>query len=78
MVAEIVDLAGKVAKEAKVARITPHHINMVIHGDEELQQLFGDIALPGGGADEVYTKEQLQALKKLGQKGKFGQIPAGK
>lgn len=47
--AEVVELAGNCAKDAKVKRIKPRHLNLVIRGDEELDKLLTHVVVPDGG-----------------------------
>jgi histone H2A len=47
--AELVEVAGNVAKDFKVKRITGRHIKLAIAADEELDVLFKDVTIAGGG-----------------------------
>lgn len=47
--AEIIELAGKVAKESRKVQITNRHIFLSIANDEELLKVFGNIIIKEGG-----------------------------
>ncbi len=59
LVAEIMELAGNNARDAKVVRITTQHIFGAIHHDEELQQLFQSVYILGGGYN-MSVKSRLE------------------
>ncbi|XP_037047767.1 histone H2A-beta, sperm-like [Bradysia coprophila] len=47
--AEILECAGTVARDNQKQRINPRHINVAVRSDSELDKLFKDITIPGGG-----------------------------
>ncbi|NXT91502.1 H2A protein, partial [Anhinga rufa] len=47
--AEILELAGKAARENKKARILPRHIQLAVRNDDELNKLFCCVTIPQGG-----------------------------
>lgn len=49
LVAEVFELAGNAAKDAKRVRILPRHIQLAIRNDEELNQLFGNVTIAQAG-----------------------------
>lgn len=49
MVAEVLELAGNVMKDAKKHRINPRHICLAIKNDAELNELIGNACISQGG-----------------------------
>ena len=49
LVAEIIELAGNVAKDQKKQRIIPRHIQLAIRNDEELNRFVGGATIASGG-----------------------------
>ena len=49
LAAEILELAGNAAKDNKRQRIIPRHITLAVKNDEELNKLFTNVTISGGG-----------------------------
>lgn len=57
VIAELLEIAGRVTAESKKMRITPRHIKLAILNDAELSRLFSGVILSGGVA--AYVEESL-------------------
>lgn len=62
-VAEILELAGNAARDAKVVRIQPRHIVLACRSDEELDRLLNHVDMPGGGVLPHIHKNLLKPEK---------------
>lgn len=56
LTAEVLELAGKCARDNKKVRITPRHIKLAILNDEELKELFKGVVMSGGVAPHINAK----------------------
>lgn len=53
IVAEILELAGNAARDAKKVRITPRHLKLAILNDQELTVLFKGVVMSGGVQNHI-------------------------
>ncbi|KAL2331559.1 hypothetical protein Fmac_019140 [Flemingia macrophylla] len=49
LAAEVLELAGNIAKDNKKTQIMPHHIQLAVGNDEELSKLLKDVIIANGG-----------------------------
>ena len=47
--AEVLELAGNEAKDIRKKTIKPHHIQLAVRRDGELEKVFKDVIIPEGG-----------------------------
>lgn len=71
--AEILELAGNAARDAKKVRITPRHIKLAILNDSELTRLFKGVVMSGGVIPHIHSK--LVPPQKEGREDKPRKVP---
>eukprot|EP01054_Gregarina_sp_Poly1_P011022 Gregarina_sp_Poly_1__11021@NODE_879_length_5888_cov_545_981446_g629_i0_p6_GENE_NODE_879_length_5888_cov_545_981446_g629_i0NODE_879_length_5888_cov_545_981446_g629_i0_p6_ORF_typecomplete_len135_score25_97Histone/PF00125_24/3_9e21Histone_H2A_C/PF16211_5/3_5e11CBFD_NFYB_HMF/PF00808_23/0_0072IMS_C/PF11799_8/0_063_NODE_879_length_5888_cov_545_981446_g629_i052835687 len=59
LAAELLELAGNVAKDLKKNRIIPRHLALAIRGDEELAHLLGHVTIRAGGVPPSINESLL-------------------
>jgi histone H2A len=66
LTAEVLELAGNVARDFKAKRITPRHIQLAVRNDEELNKLLHDVVIADAG---VVPHIEPQMFSQKGRKG---------
>ncbi|XP_036594241.1 histone H2A-beta, sperm-like [Trichosurus vulpecula] len=61
---EILELAANAARDNQKSRIAPHHLQLAVRNDAELNQLFGDVTISQGGVLPHIHSQLLQPTSK--------------
>jgi len=73
MCAEVLELSGNAARDNKLVRITPRHIDLAIRNDEELDRFCQTVTIVGGG---TIPNIHATLLPKFGNMNISGNDPA--
>ncbi len=64
LAAEMLELAGNVTHDFKCKTITPRHIFLAFENDQELQELFKNVTIPGSGVvphiHPIFLKSKIE------------------
>jgi histone H2A len=76
LVAEILELAGNVARDNKRSRIVPRHIQLAVRTDRELSELLCDATIAQGGVVPLAHGALADKIKvkKVGKTGKKAKV----
>jgi len=79
LTAEILELAGNVARDNKKSRIIPSHLQLAVRNDEDLSKLLSGVTIAQGGVlsniqdvfdpNKAKTKDDILDRKRAGKKG---------
>ena len=74
LTAEVLEVAGNLAKASKKTRITPRLLQLAIRNDEELNKLLGQVVIAQGGVTP-HIQTALLPRKKIKNKKKPAEKP---